>query len=290
MNGEDFCRVLLERSSRPLRPTRPALALALALVRSLACSPARAQAPQPLAENPYDDTMSGVPTTEKCLLPRVVMRCPLLRVREGFPYAVERSGEAATGEVDAEIRCTIIGRTSSFGRRDRLVSSFIGSRRSPPPLGAGRALRVSWHAVGAMPERAGTCLPIVTLAQGCARHCGGRYAQCRAIARLGAAVRFGAALPTTKGRGKIDDGKMFAAHAPKSSPGLSDRRYFSICVGRHASFPNAEIRASSARGSPEFTSLLRYSRTVFFRTERAEVLSFSLVGASVGIRHCVQWC
>lgn len=35
--------------------------------------------PQP--REPVDDTMSGVPTTEKCLLPRVVMRCPLLRVR-----------------------------------------------------------------------------------------------------------------------------------------------------------------------------------------------------------------
>lgn len=68
-----------------------------ARARSFAHSLARpgTQAPQPLAENPYDDTMSGVPTTEKCLLPRVVMRCPLLRVREGFPYAVERRGEVA---------------------------------------------------------------------------------------------------------------------------------------------------------------------------------------------------
>lgn len=95
MNGEDFCRVLLERSSRPLRPTRPALAR---FARSFACSPAWVQTPQPLTENPYDDTMSGVPTTEKCLLPRVVMRCPLLRVREGFPYRRrERRGGAATG-------------------------------------------------------------------------------------------------------------------------------------------------------------------------------------------------
>ena len=127
MNEED-CRVLLERSSRPLRPTRPA-ARPVALTRSLARSLARSfvrivrwfvrsfvgsfvrsfvrsfvgsfvrwfvrsfvrssglGAPQPLAENPYDDTMSGVPTTEKCLLPRVVMRCPLLRVREGLPLA-----------------------------------------------------------------------------------------------------------------------------------------------------------------------------------------------------------
>lgn len=96
MNGEDFCRVLLERSSQPLRPTRPALARSRSLAR-FAHSLARpgTQAPQPLAENPYDDTMSGVPTTEKCLLPRVVMRCPLLRVREGFPYAVERRGDVA---------------------------------------------------------------------------------------------------------------------------------------------------------------------------------------------------
>lgn len=56
----------------------------------------------PTAENPYDDTMSGVPTTEKCLLPRVVMRCPLLRVREGFPYVKEGYGEDEMGEVDAE--------------------------------------------------------------------------------------------------------------------------------------------------------------------------------------------
>lgn len=103
MNGEDFCRVLLERSSQPLRPTRPALARSRSLAR-FAHSLARpgTQAPQPLAENPYDDTMSGVPTTEKCLLPRVVMRCPLLRVREGFPYAVERRGEVRDpGEADA---------------------------------------------------------------------------------------------------------------------------------------------------------------------------------------------
>lgn len=117
------------------------------------------------------------------------MRCPLLRVREGFPYAVERSGEAATGEVDAEIRRTVIGRTPSFGRRDHFVSSFIGPHRSPPLPGTGRALRVSPHAVGAMPERTGTRLPIVTLARGRARHCGGRYAQYRAIVRLGAAIR-----------------------------------------------------------------------------------------------------
>lgn len=39
MNGEDFCRVLLERSSRPLRPTRPALARSRSLVRSLARPP-----------------------------------------------------------------------------------------------------------------------------------------------------------------------------------------------------------------------------------------------------------
>jgi len=31
------------------------------------------------------------------------MRCSLLGVREGFPYAVEKRREAATGEVDAEI-------------------------------------------------------------------------------------------------------------------------------------------------------------------------------------------
>jgi len=31
------------------------------------------------------------------------MRCSLLGVREGFPYAVQKRREAATGEVDAEI-------------------------------------------------------------------------------------------------------------------------------------------------------------------------------------------
>ena len=110
MNEED-CRVLLERSSRPLRPTRPAArpvalvrsfvrsfvrslarSLVRSFVRSFVCSFVRARAPQPLAENPYDDTMSGVPTTEKCLLPRVVMRCPLLRVREGLPLASLQGG------------------------------------------------------------------------------------------------------------------------------------------------------------------------------------------------------
>lgn len=46
--------------------------------RLLARSFARA-ASQP--REPVDDTMSRVPTTEKCLVPRVVMRCPLLRMR-----------------------------------------------------------------------------------------------------------------------------------------------------------------------------------------------------------------
>ncbi|KAH0568227.1 hypothetical protein KQX54_019687 [Cotesia glomerata] len=59
----------LERSSRPLRPTRP----------TFACSLVRPGGSQP--HEPVDDTMSGVPTTEKCLVPRVVMRCPLLRMR-----------------------------------------------------------------------------------------------------------------------------------------------------------------------------------------------------------------
>lgn len=148
MNGEDFCRVLLERSSRPLRPTRPALArsrsrsLVHSLARSLARSPARAQAPQPLAENPYDDTMSGVPTTEKCLLPRVVMRCPLLRVREGFPYAAERRRRGCDGRSgDAKASVRPLGesrqsRGATMPSRRRLARRFAAVDRWSwfPPL------------------------------------------------------------------------------------------------------------------------------------------------------------
>lgn len=107
-----------------------------------------------------------------------------------------------SGEVDAEIRRTAIGRAPSRGRHDRSVLSFIGPPRLPPLPGTGRSLRVNRHAVGAMPERAAMRLPIVTLARGCARHCSCRYAQCRAAARFGGGRSVRLRLPDGKRAGK----------------------------------------------------------------------------------------
>ncbi|KAL0103065.1 hypothetical protein PUN28_018398 [Cardiocondyla obscurior] len=128
--------------------------------------------------------MSGVPTTEKCLLPRVVMRCPLLRVREGFPYAVERRGEAASVEVDAEDLAV-----QSLDERRRSGGATVPFRRSLDLAGhrrypgqdelSGLAGKSSVPCLN-QPE----CLPIVTLARACARHCGGWGEQCRAISQM----------------------------------------------------------------------------------------------------------
>lgn len=289
MNGEDFCRVLLERSSRPLRPTRPALARSRS--RSFA-SLARL-----LARPGTGPTASrGEPVRRHDEWSAHYGEVPATKSRDEMsPFACERRvsirrGEARRGRRREkwmlEIRRTIIGRASSLGRRDRLASSFIGSRRSPPLPGTGRALRVSRHAVGAMPERAGARLPIVTLARGRVRHCGGRYAQCRAIARPGADVPSAPPSRRQKGGEKATTEKC-SRHTRRNPRrgSATDGTFRSASVVTHR-FQTHKSGLPLATGSAKFCVIIKIfphvSFFVFFlfflllRTERVEIpLTFS---------------
>lgn len=153
MNGEDFCRVLLERSSRPLRPTRPAFARSRSfgsLARSLACSPTRA---------PRLHTASrGEPVRRHDEWSAHYGEVPATKSRDEMsPFACERRvsirrggarrGPGRGGEVDA--RRLLHGHWTSGANRATpsrrlvphwtlLVNAVIPNRANPPRLLARR--------------------------------------------------------------------------------------------------------------------------------------------------------
>lgn len=109
-----------------------------------------------------------------------------------------------------------------------VVAAVIPNRANPPRLLARR-----WRHV----ERDGTCPPIETVRRGRS----GCNVKFHATARSGTAhldTAPGRRSVTRGWRGKSNDRKMLTAHALKSSPKLSDRRYFLIRIGCHASFPS----------------------------------------------------
>jgi len=151
-------------------------------------------------------------------------------------------------------RRTTIGRTPPIGCRSHAVPSIIGAHRSSLQPITGRTLRDSCHVVGLTRNQ----LKRVYLLKLRPEDRSGCDAKRSTIVQLGTAH------PTPpmgrNGRrrgGEKQDGKIFAAHAPKFSSRLSDRRYFSICVGCHASFPK-RTNPNLIERNPKFVLLLRF--------------------------------